>query len=70
MKIVKTNIANTARLNKLKIELTIFDRIGCGRSPAKPRRRPTNNSTPATRKSARLAHGKSRVNGNLTNTKK
>src|SRR6185503_4236506 len=60
MKIIKMNIANTATLSKLKIELTIFERIGCGRSPAKPRRKPRNSNTPAIKKSTRLAHGKSR----------
>src|SRR6185503_811689 len=70
MKIVKTNNAITRRLNPLTIELTIFERVGCGRSEANPRRSPMKSNTAAITKSKRLAHGKSRVNGNNTKMKK
>src|SRR5215204_1604665 len=69
-KIVKTNIANTTRLNALMIAATILERVGCGRSDAKPRRTPMKSNTPAIRNSTRFAQGKSRVNGNHTKTKK
>src|SRR5215216_4909028 len=65
-KIVKTNIANTATLNTLTIELMILERVRCGQSEANARRTPLKINTPAIRKSSRLAHGKSRVNGNQT----
>src|SRR5829696_8528472 len=69
-KIVKTNIANTATLKAPTMELTIFERVGCGRSEANPRLSPMKSNTPAVKKITRLAHGKSRVEGNQTKIKK
>jgi hypothetical protein len=48
----------------------IFERVGCGRSGAKPRRSPRKRNTAAIAKSTKLAQGKSRVIGNRTKIKK
>lgn len=69
-KTAKTKNPTTATLTAATIEVITFERVGCGRSDANPRRTPITTSTAATRKISRLAHGKSRVKGNQTKTAK
>src|SRR5688572_16496178 len=69
-KTVKTKNPITTTLNVAMIEVTIFERVGCERSAANPRRTPITRSTTANRKIGRLAHGKSRVAGNWMKTEK
>ena len=69
-KYAKAKKAMTRKQNALTSTEIIFERVGCGRSEAKPRRSPKKSNTPASRKSKKFAHGKSRVIGNQTKMKK
>jgi len=60
----KQNSPKTARLNTPKMTPLILPRYLSGWANA--RYRPIASKHPAARKSTRLAHGKSRVTGNLT----
>src|SRR5512145_1042902 len=70
MKTTKTKKEKTTRLRALTIAVTIFDLVGCERSEENPRLIPMTISAKAIKKISKLAHGKSRVTGNQTNTEK